>query len=124
MSSSLLCHPDTAIFHPSPLVPIQASNKIPSLKPAHHSISSLSSFSATATPIAVASTNAVKNSLPVFNQTNTLSIYRGKNIVFFGDSNIRKIYRDLLRLLHKGQLMNDGELKTRHTYHRPYASKC
>ncbi len=124
MTSSLLYYLDTAIFPHSPLVQFQASNKIPSLKPTHHSISSPSSSSATATPIAVASTNAVGNGLPVFNQTNALSIYQGKNIVFFGDSNIRKIYRDLLRLLHKGTLMNDGELKTRHTFHRLYASKC
>ncbi|CAF3933923.1 unnamed protein product [Rotaria sp. Silwood1] len=122
MISSLLCHPDTVISPSSTLVPIQALSKIPRLKPAQ-SISSPSSFSATVAPIAAASTNVVENGLPVFDQTNTLRIYQRKNIVFFGDNNIRKNYRDLLRLLHKGKLMNDAELKTGHTYHRLYANE-
>ncbi|CAF1507058.1 unnamed protein product, partial [Rotaria sordida] len=118
MISSLPCHSDTTISPSSPLVPIQALSKIPRLKPAQSTSSS--SSSATAAPIATASTNALENGLPVFNQTNALHIYQGKNIVFFGDNTIRKIYRDLLRLLHKGKLMHDSELKTGHTYHRLY----
>ncbi|CAF1176590.1 unnamed protein product [Rotaria sordida] len=120
MISSLPCHSDTTLSPSSPLVPIQALSKIPRLKPAQSTSSSSSSSSATAAPIATASTNTVENGLPVFNQTNALHIYQGKNIVFFGDNTIRKIYRDLLRLLHKGKLMHDSELKTRHTYHKLY----
>ncbi|CAF2931537.1 unnamed protein product [Rotaria sp. Silwood2] len=120
MTSSLLCHPDTAISSSSPLVPIQALSKIPRLKPAQSTCLPSSSSTTTAAPIVVASTDVVENDVPVFNQTDTLRIYQGKNIVFFGDCTIRKIYRDLLRLLHKGKLMNDVELQTNHTYHRPY----
>ncbi|CAF4296833.1 unnamed protein product [Rotaria sp. Silwood2] len=123
MTSSLLCYPDTAISSSSALITIQALSKISRLKPAPSTSSSSSSSTTTAAPIATASTDALENDLPVFNQIDTLRIYQDKNIVFFGDCTIWKIYRDLLRLLHKGKLMNDVELKTSHTYHRPYVNE-
>ena len=59
-----------------------------------------------------------------FSHANILRIYSGKTVVFFGDTMIRKLYRDLSRFLHKDELMNNTELKTKHyglkTYTRKY----
>ncbi|CAF2976095.1 unnamed protein product [Rotaria sp. Silwood2] len=72
MTSSLLCYPDTAISSSSALIPIQALSKISRLKPAPSTSSSSSSSTTTAAPIATASTDALENDLPVFNQIDTL----------------------------------------------------
>ena len=99
-----------------PLIPIHALSKIPRLKPANSASSSTDA-------VAVVSTDTKENSLLIFDQTNVLRIYQGKTILFFGDSTVRLLYRDLSRLLHKGKLMNDLELKKERSDHKLYASK-
>ena len=82
MTSSLLCHPNTAVLPSSRLVSIQALSKIPRLKPTQCT-SSASLCCATAASIAATAAYAVMDGLPVFNQINSLRIYQGKYIRFF-----------------------------------------
>ncbi|CAF1036031.1 unnamed protein product [Adineta steineri] len=115
-SSSSLDHSFTTASSSNPLSSIQALGEIPFLKPAH----SISSSTATIDGISIETT---KNSFPIFDHTDTLRIFQGKKIVFFGDSAIRLLYRDLSKLLHKNNFMSEIELSKQRYDHPLYINE-
>ncbi|CAF0833607.1 unnamed protein product [Adineta steineri] len=115
-SSSSLNHSFTTASSSNPLSSIQALDGTPFLKPDH----SISSSTATIDGIPIETT---KNSFPVFDHTDTLRIFQGKKIVFFGDSAIRLLYRDLSKLLHKNKFMSEIELSKQRYDHPLYVNE-
>lgn len=58
-----------------------------------------------------------------FGHEDLLRIFRGKNVLFIGDSTIRAIYRDMQPFLHKNKLLSQDDLRKNYQTHAIYESK-